>query len=468
MAQKANTEKYFRLYAEPTARWILDADTRRFDSYQSALSVPAYCETTERIATLTSHVEGPVKRLLILVVNQPTDVSQEALQAGQTLIRDLKESAATKSSLPGTPLTLLSHGSQSRRGVDTLLVDATHPEYCLGEKEGVGRARKMGLDAGLALHRRGLVRSPMLGSSDADAILPPDYFERLEENHPGASGLLFPYQHVSQDGGPSSYEMQAVEATFRYYVLGLAYAGSPCAYHSLGSALAVHAEHYEQVRGVPNRQAGEDFYLLSKLSKLAPLKRSVGLPIQLVTRASSRVPFGTGPSLSKATADFRNQGELTSYHPEVFELLRLFLRAARSLVEDDSLWPPLGGRMETLPDWILESVKNESLVRDELVQMFETLGPRLARCPTALHRRRRFHETFDALATLQFIHRAEIDSRARLPLAEALTRAPFFQGDPRAPLPWLEEEENSLPRWTGPAAETENVRSHGRPARFLP
>ena len=468
MAQKATTEKYFRLYAEPTARWILNADARLFDSYQSALSVPVYSEATERIASLTSRVESPLKRLLIVVVNQPTDASQEALQAGQTLIRELQESALTKSSLPGTPITLLGHGSRSRRGVDTLLIDATHSEYCLGEKEGVGRARKMGLDAGLALHRRGLVRSPMLGSSDADAILPPDYFERLEENHPGASGLLFPYQHVSQDGGASSYEMQAVEATFRYYVLGLAHAGSPYAYHSLGSALAVHAEHYEQVRGVPNRQAGEDFYLLSKLSKLAPLKRSVGLPIRLVTRESSRVPFGTGPSLSKATADFRDQGKLLSYHPEVFELLRLFLCAARSLVEDDSLWTSPGGPMGPLPHWELEALKGDSLVRDELVQIFETLGPRLARCPTALHRHRRFHESFDALATLQFIHRAEAASRTRLPLAEALTRAPFFRGDPGLPLPWLEAEENNLSMWIGPPTETENLRSHGRVVRDLP
>ena len=43
------------------------------------------------------------------------------------------------------------------------------------------------------------------------------------------------------------------------------------------------------------RNAGEDFYLLEKLSKVAPLRKLSGAPILLRSRESFRVPFGTGP-----------------------------------------------------------------------------------------------------------------------------------------------------------------------------
>ena len=61
-----------------------------------------------------------------------------------------------------------------------------------------------------------------------------------------------------------------------YYVAGLAMAGSRYAHHSLGSTIAVHAKTYAAVRGYPKRSAGEDFYLLNKICKLAPVERLAG------------------------------------------------------------------------------------------------------------------------------------------------------------------------------------------------
>lgn len=462
MAQKSTTEKYLQRYAEPSAEWTAGADAGAFEFYQSALVVPAYRETSERIVAMLSRVHAPTLRLLVVVVNEPTDASEAARRVGQKFIAELKGRSEVSTSLRGSPLTLLRRAPSAGLVCDTLLIDATQPGYCLGEKEGVGRARKMGLDAALSLQRRGIVSSPMLGCSDADAILPSDYFERLEQNHAGASGLLFPYQHVSEGGGASSATMQAVEATFRYYVLGLAHAKSPYAYHSLGSALAIDAEHYAQVRGVPNRQAGEDFHVLAKLSKLAPLKRCAGRPIQLVTRQSTRVPFGTGPTLAKASAEFREHGQLLTYDPEVFEQLRLFLETMSALVESDTHWLSKTERAPVLSAALLEELAREPFVLGEVVATSTRLAARLARCPSAVHRQRRFHESFDALATLQFIHRAEADSRPRVSLEQALKRARFFQGVPEAPLQWLEAAENALPLWVGPAAPAGIVRSGGR------
>src|SRR5690606_14053726 len=110
-------------------------------------------------------------------VNQPSDASLDARNVNQKLLAELKEHFVVRTSLGSAPLTLLQKSAGAETICDLLLIDATQSEYCLGEKEGVGRARKMGLDAALALHHRGIVQSPMLACSDADAILPSDYFE---------------------------------------------------------------------------------------------------------------------------------------------------------------------------------------------------------------------------------------------------------------------------------------------------
>src|SRR5690606_14629806 len=131
--------------------------------------------------------------------------------------------------------------------------------------------------------------------------------------------------------------------------------------------------------------------------------------------------------------------------------LRVFLQTMNSLVESDSLWLSPVERDWTVPASILETLDREKFVRDEVVKTSNQLAARLARCPSARHRRWRFHESFDALATLQFIHRAESDSHCRIPLNQALERACFFRGDPFEPLAWLEDQENTLSPRTGPA-----------------
>ena len=72
------------------------------------------------------------------------------------------------------------------------------------------------------------------------------------------------------------------ELRLHHYVLGLEYAGSPYAYHTLGSCLAVKADAYAQVRGFPKRAGAEDFYLLNKLAKLGAMPRLQGRCIRII------------------------------------------------------------------------------------------------------------------------------------------------------------------------------------------
>ena len=122
---------------------------------------------------------------------------------------------------------------------------------------------------------------------------------------------------------------QLYEYSLRYYVAGLSYAGSPYAFHTIGSTLAVNAVHYARVRGFPRRQAGEDFYLLNKLAKVGSVRQLSAEtdcePIDIAARRSDRVPFGTGAAVGKLMELENPATEFLLYHPAVFGLLRGWL-----------------------------------------------------------------------------------------------------------------------------------------------
>lgn len=444
MTSRGTTQKYLARYAEPTA-----ASTKQFFAsqnalYRSVVCIPAYDESFQGVRRVVSRIRGEIKRLVILVLNEPSDAPSSARLANERLKAELLSVSSVEESVPEAGLSLCKGWSPEAEGLDLLLIDARHSSLKLGPREGVGRARKMGLDAALALCDAGVIESQFLGSTDADVVLPEDYFSQLEATHGDYSALLFSYQHISSDNGPVPPEMQAVEAVFRYYVLGLSSAGSPYAYHSLGSTLAVNASRYAQVRGVPNRQAGEDFYLLAKLGKLAPMLRLPETVVEILTRHSSRVPFGTGPSLAAAEEQCRQGDELLSYHPRVFAELSDFLELSLALAR----------RPELSTATLRESGASDFVV-DEASVFFLALKGAYAQCPSSEHRCHRFHERFDSLATLQFIHRLEASGVARLPLLQALREAPFLKG--LTSLSQLAQREASLTRLTGAAAHTETV-----------
>jgi hypothetical protein len=173
------------------------------------------------------------------------------------------------------------------------------------------------------------------------------------------------------------------------------------------------------VRGFPRRNAGEDFYLLDKLAKVGALHRPACEPIRLRSRTSDRVPFGTGRKVGEIVA---KGGALSTYHPKVFELLEVTLRALRQAVVARSA--------ELLPSLLnaaLDSgtVGAVSSALEEL-QVFEALPSMFDASPDSRVRERRLFTWFDALRTLRFVHLLEARaSLTRLPLLEALRQAPF-------------------------------------------
>ncbi len=113
------------------------------------------------------------------------------------------------------------------------------------------------------------------------------------------------------------------EIFLRYWVLGLQFAQSPYAFHSIGSTIVTTDEGYLAVRGMNRREAGEDFYFLNKLAKAGPLRRIRETRVYPSGRLSARVPFGTGAAVAKMVSG--SSGDFLLYDPRVFVVLRAWL-----------------------------------------------------------------------------------------------------------------------------------------------
>lgn len=424
---KAHTvTRYLERHAQPCARVLLallEAGSFSPRRYQSAVVVPVFAEDAAQLIQLFSAAIDPqTPRLAICVVNQPPDAEAALRAKNQQFVQAMLERASRTTQVVEHRVHLLSGVWPKHPALDLLLIDVTAGPWALTDKEGVGRARKVAADWALGMHEAGKLHSCWVGSSDADAQLPANYFEFLERSY-DASALVFPFEHRALPGTePHLIEgMAQVEATFRYYVLGLQFAGSPYSYHSLGSALAFSLPHYAAVRGFPNRQAGEDFYLLSKLVQLRPIVRIDNQPIIITTRLSDRIPFGTGPRLaqwvnettllegaySDQAARRASRPRIMTWHPDLFVALRTLLTLLKAWAADGHA-PPLSAS-----NWVEEEAR----------QIFAAVQSSLQACPSARHRERRLHEQLDALFTLRWLNRQTRQRFPLLPLDDALRRA---------------------------------------------
>lgn len=375
------TEQYLKSYAE--------SEVSLSDSIQGtwahSLVVPV-CDEGDNVLDLLESVEqcqvmGRI--LVVLVINGRVNAQQEVHQRNAACAGKI----SAKYPLNGR----IYSGHQ----IDIVIIDRFTEPCRLRPKEGVGLARKIGCDLIVALHHRGQFVGRWIGSTDADALLPKSYFSTLEASH--YTALTFPFKHLADAGFEDA--MALYELSLHHYVLGLEWAGSPYAFHTIGSTIAISVVSYITTRGFPKRLAGEDFYLLNKVAKLGPIYRSAGLPITLQGRPSTRVPFGTGPALLK----IRASDSFTMFDPEIFEMLRRVLAAFKQGTP-----PPYLGTLDALG--------------------FPSLQKHLATSIPPKQRLKHAHDWFDGFRTLKFIHAKREDGYPNLPWQKALMSTPWWQG----------------------------------------
>jgi glycosyl transferase family 2 len=274
--------------------------------FSGAVVIPSLAECGSLPLTLSSLAANPpdllARFLVLVVVNHRQDAT--AAEKG--------DNHATLAALPGW---------RRQYGLPNLhWLDAATPGNELPDKQGVGLARKIGLDQALPyLDFAG--KEPLLVCLDADTLVQSDYLPALTGHFASTSagGASLPYCHRPAGDRQGQAAIDRYELFLRAYVLGLALAGSPYAFHTVGSAMACRASAYAAAGGMNRRLAGEDFYFLQQLHKTAGVAPLTGTVVHPSPRASLRVPFGTGRSVGDMLA--AGDDRLMFYQPLLFDLL---------------------------------------------------------------------------------------------------------------------------------------------------
>ena len=409
-------KQYLSRHAEPEAA---AADALE-GSFGHVLVVPAYGERESLFTTLGSVREGPRGETLIVVVLNARADSPPAIHEANADARERLRAGASDA----TPLSA-DLGVESLRYAhgQIVLVDRASPGRYLPEGQGVGLARKIGNDLALRVAASGRIAASWLHNTDADTVLPEDYFEQtnVREDADCAAAIYF-FEHRFEPDERLALAARLYEISLRYYVLGLAWAGSPYAYEAMGSCISIRPAAYAKVRGFPRKNAAEDFYVLDKLAKVGPILRLGGAPLLLEGRVSERVPFGTGKALSQMLSKRRGLEGFALYHPAVFAHLAAWLRVLDETARS-------GGKAEAALAELPQA--NPFFRADVLLAALERMGAfpaireAIEESTTPEAMRRRFHTWFDAFRTLKLVHALRDEGLPSLSWHEALAEAPF-------------------------------------------
>jgi hypothetical protein len=429
--------KYLEQWASPEAALAGALN----GGYNCALIVPVRDEQAAFIDGLMPALVTQSGVLLIVVVNSDAACSEAVRASNRSVLEDVRNRGASRelSGVPGCVLV-------NTEACDVLLLDRSSDGMQLPAKTGAGLARKIGCDIAAALWAQGKFTQPWLFNTDADVTLPVDYFRHQAEPE-GVGALLYPFWHEAAQGDQAvTAATAAYETWLRYYVLALAWAGSPYAFHTVGSAFAVHARAYCEARGMPKRDAAEDFHLLAKVAKLAPLQRVSPL-IAIQSRRSARAPIGTGARV----AALLSGSPLLFYNPQSFVVLRAVLQGLRHWAAAPRA-DEFNEALSQLPQ--LQAALASKVLND--LGLNAAFQHCVAQGGAGQDRLIRLHTWFDALNTLHLLHELQRDLLPAVSWAIAASQAEFLSpisptlADPAAAAPALEELEMQLPKRVGP------------------
>jgi hypothetical protein len=286
-------------------------------------------------------------------------------------------------------------------------------DHSFGKKEaGVGTARKILMDE--AVRRFSSLERPegIIASMDADAVVQANYLEALvnhfREFEPDGCSIRFEHPLVADSAEDSAEEDQfspevyeaitQYELHLRYYLQSVRSTGYPFAYHTVGSSFAVRADIYCMEGGMNRRQGGEDFYFIQKVAQRGNFSQCNSTCIVPSPRPSDRVPFGTGPAVSRLSA---GEDPLITYDPRLFAMLEeLFMR----IKQPEGLagpWP------EPLQSFLEEQDFGEALKEIQ------------SNSASASAFRKRFWRWFSMFRIMKFLHYARERGYPDIPVGKA-------------------------------------------------
>jgi hypothetical protein len=348
--------------------------------FSGAVVIPSLAEYDNLFATLDSLAANPQgilsRFLIIVVVNHRENAGEEDRENNLRTIARLESSAREFSALR------------------LAWADAASPGMALPEKwGGVGLARKIGLDLALTRLDHGS-QSPLLVCLDADTLVEPTYLPSLTAHFLQSTkgGAVIPFRHRPAATPEGQAAIDRYELFLRSYVLGLSLAGSPYAFHTVGSAMACTAEAYVRMGGMNRRTAAEDFYFLQQLHRTSGVEQMHGTTVFPSPRPSHRVPFGTGRSVYRSINGERDA--IMFYNQECFRILGEWLKS----VQED--------RHRSATDLMRRAASTSDCLEEFLFSCgFTSVWEKLVQNnsgPDALLSA--FHGWFDALKTMKLIH----------------------------------------------------------------
>ena len=202
-------------------------------------------------------------------------------------------------------------------------VDASTTGLSMPDKDaGVGLARKIGLDLALTLLDYNSRNKKLLICLDADCEVQSNYLSSIVDvfNKDRIEAAVIEYEHRLPEDELSKSAIICYEIFLRYYVLGLSYANSPYAFHTVGSTMVCDYESYIKIGGMNKRKAAEDFYFLEKLAKVVSIHKISQTRVFPSSRTSWRVPFGTGQRMNRFAAGTHDEFSLFDFR--IFDILK--------------------------------------------------------------------------------------------------------------------------------------------------
>ncbi len=372
---KQRIQKYLKNRAA-ISPWVVEGVPRT--DFSAALVIPALGEKETLPQTLSRLCENPPtyrdQTVIIVVVNNRKGVSSP-------LLDDNRETLAWLKTAPFPQLNLA-------------WIDASSAGVELPPRDGVGLARKIGFDGSLSRLNWG--SDPLLISLDADTLVDSDYLQTIFHHFSKsrAGGAVIPFRHQQAESLREEAAIRRYELYLRSYLFGLELAGSPYAYHTIGSAFACRARSYIKSGGMNRRCGGEDFYFLQQLAKDSAVEMLRGTVVRPSPRFSERVPFGTGRVVQ---SQVEGDDKIRFVSAFAFKRLRAWLDLVTTQV--DSFGPEIIAQAQKISPSL-------TAVLDELdfLAVWEKLQKNHA---TPKQRLTAFHCWFDALRSRQLLTRLD-------------------------------------------------------------
>ncbi len=290
-------------------------------NFEIIVVVPAICEyenIQKLLNSLTANDEFMLSKTLILfIINEDESSNKSVSLYNQKSLQYLRDLITKYSSTENFG------DSISRKKINIALVDAaSEGKRMSGKNSGVGFARKVGMDIALTKFDYNCESKKILVCLDADCEVEQNYLKAIYYafNESDMRCGYVKFEHRLTNNNDYDLAVICYEIFLRYYVLGLKYAGSPFAFHTIGSTMVCDYESYIDVQGMNKRKAAEDFYFMEKLAKKFSISEISETTVYPSARESWRVPFGTGQRIGRFLS--KRQNEYVLYSPNSFKTLK--------------------------------------------------------------------------------------------------------------------------------------------------